>query len=151
MADADRKTERHIASYLNEALARDAGALVTVTGAMMPVYVATPINLTALENDPNTTAPAASRIIVAGDLDETKIVTKVALYPVYTGGAGETSFRVWVRSGLVSPVWIPIQIVTFAGTTADTEQVINVGNRSVFIQALTGVNITPVNLYYAVA
>jgi hypothetical protein len=151
MADADRKTERHIASYLNEALARDAGALVTVAGAMKPVYVATPVNLTAIENDPNTTAPAASRIILAGDLDETKVVTKVALYAVYTGAAGATSFRVWVRSGLAAPAWIPIQIVTFAGTTADTEQVINVGNRSVFIQALTGVNITPVNLYYAVA
>jgi hypothetical protein len=151
MADADRKTERHIASYLNEALARDAGALVTVTGAMMPVYVATPISLTAIENDPNTTAPAASRIIVAGDLDETKIVTKVALYPVYTGDAGATSFRVWVRSGLETPAWVPLGILSFAGTAADVEQTIAVGNRSVFIQALTGVNITPVNLYYAVA
>ena len=151
MADADRKTERHIASYLNEALARDAGALVTVAGAVKPVYVATPINLTALENDPNTTAPAAARIIVAGDLDPTKVVTSVSVFAAYTGAAGATTFRVWVRSGLVTPAWVPLGILSFAGTDADVEQTVAVGNRSVFIQALTGVDTTPVNLYYAVA
>ena len=154
MSDISRKQHPKIDRYLCNALANDAGALITASGTLKPEYVATPIAMKALENDPNTTAPATSRMIFAGDIDPQKTVTSVTLWPEYTGTAGAVSLAVWVKSGLAlatGNAWIRVKVVDFDGTVADVEQVVNVGNRTAFIQAVSGVNTTNVDLYYAVA
>jgi len=154
MGDTSRRQYPKIPSYLNRALADSAGLLVTASGSMTPEYSATKIAMTAVENDPNTTAPAAARLIIAGDLDPTKTVTSIALWADYPAATGAVSLAVWVRSGLPAATgneWIRVKVVGFDGSAADVEQIVNVGNRTAFVQAVSGVDTKPIDLYYAVA
>lgn len=140
--------------HIGLALARESGALVTAAGMLQPSYSdGKMFAFTVADNSPNVTAPDDDRLICAAEDDPTRVLDCVALYPVYTAGAGNTVFGVWVRSGLTGatdPDWILLRQVTFTGAN-DVETVVNVGNRTVFIQAVSGVVATPVNLYVAVA
>lgn len=153
MGDTLRQ-RNHNPSLINKAVDTDSGVLVTVVTTSQPSYTdGLKVALSAVDPDPNTIEPAVARLIFAGDDVEFKTVNAVALYPVYTAGLGATTYRVWVKSGLdslVGPEWIPVADAAFDGS-GDLETVVNVGNRTTFVQALTGVNVTPVNLFIAVA
>jgi hypothetical protein len=153
MGDIFRQ-RNHNPSLINKAVDTESGVLVTAATTLQPSYTdGLKVALNAVDTDPNTIEPAATRLIFAGDDVEFKTVNAIALYPVYTGAAGNTTFRVWVKSGLdalVGPEWVPVADVAFDGS-GDLETVVNVGNRTTFVQALTGVNVTPVNLFIAVA
>lgn len=153
MGDIFRQ-RNHNPSLINKAIDTESGVLVTASATLQPSYTdGLKVALSALESDPNTSAPDVSRLIFAGDSDETRTVGAIALYAVYTGAAGNTTYRVWVMSGMdatYGPVWVPVADVAFDGV-GDLETVVNVGNRTAFVQALTGVDVTPVNLFIAVA
>lgn len=149
-------TRRKLSSqHIGMALAQESGALVVASAMLRPSYADGKLFTfsAAVDNSPNVTAPASDRLIAATEDDPTRTLDCVALYPVYTGAAGNTVFGVWVRSGLTGatdPDWILLKQITFTGTN-DVETVVNVGNRTTFIQAVSGVVATPVNLYVAVA
>jgi hypothetical protein len=153
MGDIFRQ-RNHNPSLINKAVDTESGVLVTTVTTSQPSYTdGLKVALNAVDNDPNTSEPSVARLIFAGDDVEFRTVNAIALYPVYTAGLGNTTFRVWVKSGLdssVGPEWIPVADVAFDGSD-DLETVVNVGNRTTFVQALTGVNVTPVNLFIAVA
>lgn len=156
MADTDRKNSRHIEGYLCEALARDSGLLVTATSMLRPSYVDGILKAFSDNdaNDPNTTEPTADRLVFGGDVAEGRVLDTVTLWRKYAAGTGSIVFTVWVKSGMevaVGPVWIPVKTVTFLGSTADIETSVNVGNRTTFVQAVSGLDTTPATLYVAVA
>ncbi|MFA5445252.1 MAG: hypothetical protein WC262_09815 [Bacteroidales bacterium] len=152
MSDSIRR--KWSSQHIGRALAQDSGALVVASAMLQPSYSEGGMfALTAVDDSPNVTAPDDDRLICATEDDPTRTLDCVALYPVYTGAAGNTVFGVWVRSGLTGatdPDWILLRQVTFTGSN-DVETIVNVGNRTVFIQAVSGVVAAPVNLYVAVA
>jgi hypothetical protein len=153
--DTTRKNARHIESYLCEALARVSGLLVTATASLKPSYANGIYKaLSANDSDPNSSEPTNDRLVFGGDIAEGVTLDTVTLWRKYAAGTGVVVFTVWVRSGMdvaVGPVWIPVKQVTFAGTAADIETSVNVGNRTTFVQATSGVDIAPCTLYVAVA
>jgi hypothetical protein len=86
-------------------------------------------------NDPNTTAPADSRVISCGQTFAT--ISHIAIWPVITQAL---ELHVWGKTGLTTAgaKWVRIAKVTFAGTTADLETFVPTGYRDVFIQVVSG-------------
>lgn len=92
--------------------------------------------LVALDADPNTSAPAAARILLGAPESGAPPISHVAVWPsVITQAA---VLRVWARSQVAAVGWVPIRTISLAGDGSDNETQIGVGARDVFVQVVSG-------------
>jgi len=152
MSDTNRKSHRHTTA-ISDAVAVETGVMVTAATTLQPSYLdGIKVAVSANDASPNSTPPAAARIIFGGDAQPATSISQLALFPVFTA-AGALELMVWCLSGLAAadgPVWVPVKKVLFDGST-DVETRVDVGNRTSFVQVVSGGDTHTCSLHIAVA
>jgi len=110
--------------------------------------------LTANDPVPNTTEPAAARVIL-GSPTNSASVSHIAIWPATITAA--CVIDVWVRSEIskpgsdpATPLWVRVKSISFANNATDVEVQVPVGFRDSFVQVVSGAGVgTPVTLAVA--